>query len=833
MGTQVPSGGHGMSAPYIPLGGVRVLELTGGLAGQIAGMLLADQGADVIAFRDRAAGDEIHAVVDRNKNIVAFNKDCPASETDLIKLLSGVDILLLDGENTVQSCAHGKLLGLAQKHTGLIVSRISAFAESDGFGAAEKVDDGHIAAMTGQFTDVHLLRQLFGLDPVYTPLPLASVYAAVHAVTASVLALNERDRSAVGAKIEINRLGSALSAMTSMYQRIEPQAARYDTPRLPIALRSVALPIVRKLAKSGGDARQEKLLTIARQSYPALMSSYVCADGQLIYLFAVDNIKLTKAVIRLLALEDVLSQEGFVVLDPYGAGDRRDNLAESSNLSRKRQGLLKKLIASALAEKESGYWLAAFRKVGVPCAIQQSTEEWVMDPMNLEAGLMVDVRDVFHGPVRQPGVQCWINGADEELTKPEPSKEIQFEHLKRWRPTARDSETVLSRKGRGLSEWLDGVTVLDLSSMVAGPVAGRTLAEYGAKVIKVEPPNPNHGPRMTCWYGMDVNPGKSSVIIDLKKAEGLRVFEDLVRKADVIVSNHSATASGRLGISPERLQALNPKAVICRIGAFNGPKRGEWDDYTGYDPVLQAASGIMTRYGNPGAPDLHAIASCVDALTGYSAVFATALALRRRMKAGQGSVADVSLAAASSLVQLPFCFSYPGRQWVEPSGQLAKGKGAFSGLYACLDGWIYVGEQVTAIQDLPQEFRVASDGTCFERSRLQKIFRTKSFADIRHAFGEKADQVCQVLSVTAAMQGEGSPIAGRMQTTMVAGLGKLIWVRPDYLRSDAGALKPLVPAVKPGSSTMEMLGNLDIPNLDDALKTGAIAVEIHPDFLPL
>jgi crotonobetainyl-CoA:carnitine CoA-transferase CaiB-like acyl-CoA transferase len=815
-----------MSADFAPLSGVRVLDLSTRLSGALSAMLLADQGADVVAMRQSQGLDipeSLYAVIDRNKRVISKCKT-------IDPLVAGADILICDQNEVCGQDIHT----LRRLYPTLVLVQITAFAQADEFLFKGDVDDGVLAALSGQFTDLHPMRELFGLPPVYTSLPLASVYAAMHAASATVLALTERLNSGQGVNIHVNRLGAALSAMASMYQSISPQPARYDTPRLPGVMKTLVLPAIRFLAARADDKQQAALLATARKSYPALMSSYACADGLLIYVFAVDNWKLTKTLLDFLELTDSLLGEGYVLNDPYMSGELPNNLSETSNLSRRKQARLKGRLSDVFKTRSARHWLESLRDAGIPCAIQKTTSEWIFEDELLTAGLMVDLNDPLIGNVRQPGLQCWLESSNAELAMPAPRQIREDGQTTAWHEPSisLDQHTVMLP--RPASQWLKGVRVLDISTMVAGPVAARALAEYGAEVTKIEAPNPNHGPRMTCWYGADVNRGKRSVIIDLKVATGRALFAELVERSDVLVTNHTPGAMEKLGLSPSKLREMNAGLVICRIGAFNGPHRGKSDNYAGYDPVLQAASGIMSRYGEPGAPDLHGIASCVDALTGFSALFGVALALNRRAQSGKGDIIDTALAAAASLVQLPFAHSAADGEAEEcASGQSARGTGVLSGLYRLRDGWIYIGEQVDCAEGEDWVCKSGLGSGDSGRRRLADFLTRKSSRSFITELRRAGIAACRVSNVAQA-QAPSGPVAvrRRMNVETVAGLGRLSSLVPEQLQIDGQGLKPLRPAEKSGASTLACLTELGIAAFSEIIAEGSVREQLHRDFLP-
>lgn len=821
-----------------PLSGVRIIDLGGATAGPLAAMLLTDQGAETIRIENpsKPGAPSINAVLDRGKHCLRLDLKSRQGRDSLLQLLKDADILIENFAPGVMSALELDIESLRAANPNLITVSLPGFIEGDKAVGAAKAYEGVIAAATGQYTDIHPVRGLFGLDPVYTALPIASVYAGVHAATAAVLALLARDLGDPPARIEAPLAAAAISAMSSMYMRVEDQPKRYDTPRLPGVLRHVALPLLRHIAKSGGDVRQGKLLGIARKSYPAFMTSYCCSDGALLYVFAIDNAKLTRGLLRELDLLDRAISAGLVFVDPY-LGDRDYNLSESSNLSRAWQAKLKVWIGERLATAPAQKWEARLNAAGVPCAIQRTTREWLGTEELQASGIIVPVEDPRFGTMRQPGLQVWLSDSPASMARPQsrvigkaaPSADWMKPHRIRARPKAEASDG-----SRHLP--LQGITVIDMCSMVAGPVAGRTLAEYGAHVIKIEPTKPNHGPRMTCWYGIDGNQGKKSALLDLKTKTGHAAFSKLVARADILLTNHMPKAMSDLGLSEEDVRIINPAMLYCRINAYNGPLGGPWAARAGYDPVLQAASGIMARYGDPGHPELHAIASCVDALTGYSAAFGVALGLYRRTEDGQGRRIDASLAAAATLIQLPFAYDYEGRDWTEPQGQLAKGEHPFYRLYPTRDGWLFLAAPDATISDLPKSFAFESTPIDADtiasalQCRLLKLSTNAAVDQLTRA-GLSAAPVRDIASlVPHLLQANAKATLGLVRRS-VPGLGPVISAPAGQVWWNGTVLGLLAASEKPGASTERVLSDLGV-DARALVESGAAAQRISDDYLP-
>jgi len=197
---------------------------------------------------------------------------------------------------------------------------------------------------------------------------------------------------------------------------------------------------------------------------------------------------------------------------------------------------------------------------------------------------------------------------------------------------------------------LDGVRVLDFTAMMAGPYATRLMADIGAEVIKVEPPEgdhirtrpPNRDGRST--YFAQLNAGKKSLALDLKKPEAIALIKRLVATADVVVENYRPGVMRRLGLDYQTLSAINTKLVYCSISGFG--QTGSWAGRSAYAPVLHAGSGY--DLANLGYQDgierpLKNGIFVADVLGGSLAFGAVQAALFKALRTGRGEQVDLSL----------------------------------------------------------------------------------------------------------------------------------------------------------------------------------------------
>ncbi len=195
---------------------------------------------------------------------------------------------------------------------------------------------------------------------------------------------------------------------------------------------------------------------------------------------------------------------------------------------------------------------------------------------------------------------------------------------------------------------LDGIRVLDLSRVLAGPFCGMLLSDMGADVIKVEDTGagdesrtwPPHKDGESAAY-LVINRNKRDITLDLKTAEGVEILKRLVSRADVLIENFRTGTMEGFGLGYDVLSALNPGLVYCSVSAFGrtGPRK----DGAGYEALMQAFSGIMSITGEPDGAPVRCGVSFLDLTTGILCAFGVVNALIHRQKTGLGQRVDASL----------------------------------------------------------------------------------------------------------------------------------------------------------------------------------------------
>ena len=199
---------------------------------------------------------------------------------------------------------------------------------------------------------------------------------------------------------------------------------------------------------------------------------------------------------------------------------------------------------------------------------------------------------------------------------------------------------------------LDGIRIVDQTQVMAGPFASMLLADMGAEVIKVEPPEGEHsrhvGPEAAPGVSasfLAVNRGKRGITLDLKQPEGVAVLKRLVATADVLVENYRPGVAARLGVDYPTLAAVNPRLIYCSVSGFG--QTGPYASRGGYDLIAQGMAGIMSATGSDGGPPVKVGVPIADLGAGLFALLGILAALRARRLTGRGQQVDTSLFEAA------------------------------------------------------------------------------------------------------------------------------------------------------------------------------------------
>jgi crotonobetainyl-CoA:carnitine CoA-transferase CaiB-like acyl-CoA transferase len=379
----------------------------------------------------------------------------------------------------------------------------------------------------------------------------------------------------------------------------------------------------------------------------------------------------------------------------------------------------------------------------------------------------------------------------------------------------------------GAGAPLEGVRVVDLSRVLAGPYATMVLADLGADVVKVE--RPGDGDETRSWgppyaggeaaYFLSVNRSKRSVAVNLKHPEGRALVLDLCAGADVVVENFRPGTATRLGLDAAAVRARNPRVVYCSITGFG---RREPRERAGYDFIVQAESGLMSVTGEPdGVPTKIGVA-LVDVLTGLNAAVAIVAALHRRELEGVGerielALLDSALAALVNVAQNALVTGEEPPRYGNEHASIVPYQP-----FAAADGWVAVAAandglfrrlcEVIGLRELAGDERFATNG-----ARVRN--RGELLPLLEERFRERpADQWVAALDAAGVPVGKIRGVLGALRTAAPATVrvphptaGELELVATPFAFESAPARAAAAPPLL-GQHTREVLSELGLDN---------------------
>ncbi len=651
--------------------GVTVVELPTGVAGAMAGMLLADHGADVIKveppdpelFVGMSSIFESRPVWDRGKRSIVVNPADRDAMDSLAGLIRRSDVLiggdgsapyggadLAEGDDTgglVRCCitGYGKGSRWSQRpaYDALVAARMGLPWDQRGYvGGAPAfisgVDEAHDgcdlppgADQMGRAAD----------SPVFFALPWPSIGACLLAVTGISAALFVRERTGRGQGVETSLLQGGLLSTVPTWQRVpNPLAPGY------------------RLAYF--DRRHPKGL-------------FRCGDGHWLHQWAPfehDFVQAAAAGPTLRMPEEV----------PVGRrrppGDYEVEIAFELEQYR--------LTASAFARFDRDAWVELFAAAGKAAQPVRSPEEGLSDPVSLAEGCVATVDDDA-GRTLQVGEVYRLSECPTGIGRRAPLPGEHSAEVLAARQTAPPPSVRPDAAVPGAA--LEGITVLDLGVAMAGPYGAQVLGDLGAEVIKVhniaERTSRVTSPVLGCHRG------KRSIAVDLKSSDGQAVLHALARRADVVHHNLRTGVAERLGADYETLSRLNPRLVYCHTRGFepSGPRAG----LPGNDQVGQALAGTWYEMGAGhlgGAPIWHPSA-LGDFGNGVASAIAVMHALYHRERTGRGQMVDTSILNVgllyNSYTHVPAGGGAPSRAHV---GADLLGMSGLCRLYRCRTGWL-------------------------------------------------------------------------------------------------------------------------------------------------
>ncbi|CAN5753039.1 hypothetical protein BH09ACT8_BH09ACT8_57160 [soil metagenome] len=651
--------------------GLKVLDLSWGIAGPIATMLLADHGAQVTRI-ERPQGDPFaslpgYKVWHRGKRSAVLDLKDPSDHDVFLRTVAAADILVesfAPGVTERLGIGYDTLSGINPR---LIYVSITGYGKDTG--AADRPGyDSLVMARTGLQWDqrgrvgghLHHINSdpdypLAEMDtpegavdgpkrpgPLFSASPWPSVSAAYFAALGIGAALVARENTGRGQLVETSLLQGALGAGTGALQR----AADVEAPMFWTWV---------------FDQRSPK-------------GFFQCADGRWIQHW-VPNPKF------------VLGSSQGDTLEPAGVRPSEDPdriLTGPEDLIVYWHYLPQ--MRAAFAKFTSAEWVEAARGAGVCLQIVQSPAEALRDEHMLADGCVAVVDDAELGPLRQVGSVVRLDRSPGTPTKGAPRR---GEHTEEVRAEAAAAPAIESRTSGVPATGkppLDGVLVVDLGLAIAGPFGTQLLSDLGATVIKVN----------TLWDGFwhsthvsfAANRGKQSLSVNLKDPRGLEMVRRLIDKADIVQHNMRYGAAVRLGLDYETVKTTNPEVIYCHTRGFD---RGYRDEQPGNDQTGAALAGVEWADGgmDDGGTPLWSLTSMGDTGNGFLSAIGMLQAYYDRQRTGQGQFVDTSILYACLLTASDTYVDATGVEADRPKiDKLLLGFSALQGLYETADGWL-------------------------------------------------------------------------------------------------------------------------------------------------
>ena len=656
------------------------------IAGPAVAMVLADLGATVVHI-DPPTGPQwqhqANAILNRNKSCLSVDLKTPEGLDQAMALIAHADVVIESFRPGVMQRLGIDFAQLRETRPELVTLSVPGFASNDQLRSEWKATEAVVAATAGAFTDMGFNRVLMGLNPCFSPLPLASSYTITMASSAVVLALLAREKSGCGDHIEVPVIAAMMEGLSYNSYQVADLPERYKTMR--------ELEIERRQAN---NIDFDLSYTDLQEYLDPFYRTYQCADGRMFYIVCPSHRNHARRCLEVLGLYEEVMAEGMPeVTDlhlPVTEWEGESSLGVYP-LPKRWADIISAKIKLVMLTRTSSEWGKIFGEGQIPGAPHRTTKEWVNSKHCNDAGLIVEVNDPEYGLMKQPGPVSWLEESASRLLAPSARKFVSFNQALAELTSMSVAPLPAPDQQQQNKGWLDGLRVLDLTNVIAGPHSTAFLGRFGAEIIKVEPVVPMYDPLIGTLFAFQADMGKSSALIDINTVEGREAFNRLVCSVDMVVINAPERQMKPLGLDHDALQAVNPGVLFCRLDCLGGPVPAQKTNYIGYDDIIQANSGIMSRFGGAQTPEEHAHLGTLDVNCGFAGGLAMALALYHKAKTGEVSRARTSLSAVTNLAQLPFCFDYAGLEdFNEPSGRHAMGNHELSHFYQTADDWIFL-----------------------------------------------------------------------------------------------------------------------------------------------
>ena len=543
------------------LDGINLVEFDSNLGAAYAAMLLAEQGARAVNVEPPGGARErgtahFHAL---NRSKRALFLDVQGERARVERLLRWADVAVFGWT------------GARMRDSSLITQRLAAsirtwscctFRRSETAGhsqistPATSWPPRSAASTAASGRSAEIRWRCISPPPAIRPACSARPRRSRRCMRASAPAANCRGRQLV----EVSLLAGAFSLQTGGIMRHEKMTRMYEGPLDPLG----PIPCYRL---------------------------FRAADGEYFFV-ACGNITFWNKLALAIERPELVSDPRFEGA-PWGVP------------SQHRQAL-KDLLQEIFATRPREEWLRILRENDIPCAPVLSRTDFINHPQVDALGMRRAIDDPTLGATIQPGIAVGLELTPGEIAGPAPA--VSHDRAGIFRATRRSSDgspsrrrarTTAPRLAHSPRGPLDGLLILDFCSYIAGSYGPMILGQMGADVIKIESLEGDAFRHFGFGF-LGWNQGKRALSLDLGSPEGREIIHGLVRRADIVVENLRPGRMRRFGLDYQSLAAINPRLIYMSVNGFGN--RGPEHNQPGFDPLLQARSGVMAAQGGPHQP---------------------------------------------------------------------------------------------------------------------------------------------------------------------------------------------------------------------------------------
>jgi crotonobetainyl-CoA:carnitine CoA-transferase CaiB-like acyl-CoA transferase len=651
---------------------IRILDLSEGMSGSVATMVFADFGAEVIKVEppsgDAYRKDPAWKQWNRGKKSIAIDLETSDGKDTLSKLIKESDVLLHSFRPVTTIGLGLEYERIKELQPQIIYASLSGFGKLGPY-SNYKSYEGIVAAKSGRFMSFagqsHSQRE----GPHYSAVQVGSHGAGMALVRGICAALLLRDQTGIGQEVE-----------TTILQNM----AQYDFRDCIIWQLMVTYPDLFPEDPWGGSLRQPT------PGYMPIRTK----DGKWIQLANILD-RPFHASIRALGLDHIYAEPRF---------------AAAPMLSAEAAEELREMILSSAKEKTMSEWMDLFVNVHTDVAAEpfMTAKEGLEHPQIIYNAHVQEVNDPEVGIMKQLGPLALLSSTPGAIRGPAPLLGANTDEIVNMNRPAPAANSGGNTTNATLPEYtLEGITVLDLASVIAGPLACALLREMGARVIRIEPPDGDFGRKNQ--HGLLTQrtmAGAESISVDIKTPEGKKIVQELCSKADILVHNMRPGTTDRLGIGYEEVSKSNPGMIYVYAGGYGDS--GPYSHRPAMHPIPGAiCGGAMAQLGKNVLPsadeemsmaDLKNVARMLgranegnpDPNSSMVISAACLMGLYARQRTGKGQYIVSTMIAANGYANADDFFDYEGK----PSRSIPDGDGygphALYRLYETLNGWIFL-----------------------------------------------------------------------------------------------------------------------------------------------